>query len=91
MNLFTATPSYIDRYIVVFGDLHAVGSRVSCVYPPEQHGINPRGWRVLLFEVEPTRMYHKVKERALTSEEAAHFERLIAAASALMSERKQAA
>jgi hypothetical protein len=93
-QLTLLTPSYCDPQIAIFGDQRAVGSRISCVYPPETVGMNPRGWRVLVFKVviemyppripgstrksEPTRVYLPVKERELTPEEIVHFERMLA-------------
>jgi hypothetical protein len=84
-QLTLLTHSYCDPQIAIFGDQRAVGSRISCVYPPETVGMNPRGWRVIMFEVviemypppprnpSPTVMYKPLKERALTADEIAHF------------------
>lgn len=51
MNLIQATPTYSDRHIVIFGDMRQENGFISCVYPPETVGVNPRGWRVIMFEV----------------------------------------
>lgn len=42
---------YIDAHIVTYGDPQAVGGVIECVYPPETHGMNPRGWRLITYEV----------------------------------------
>jgi hypothetical protein len=87
-TLLAATPNYFDAYVVVFGDQHAIGSVIRCVYPPET-GINPRSWRVLDFDVVlemyghganrgMARVFHKTAERALDTEEIAYFGGLMA-------------
>lgn len=76
-------PTYIDPYIAIYGDLHTIGGQVECIYPPETHGVQPRGWRSITFEVceelypppamkresEWTMTYRVVSERALDADE----------------------